>query len=96
MFGYSKVVGDEKRFFSGLKQRLLNNCIQDWDSTIRDKDRYFPYRHAKSVFKPEQYLSLLEKCCFRVRLCQLRLGVFPINNTLHRLSVLEAEIVCFV
>ena len=51
-----------------------------------NKDRYFPYRNVKSIFEPEQYLSALEIYCFRVGLCQLRLGVLPINNNLRRYS----------
>ena len=94
-------VGAEKRYLSELKQRLLDNFIQDWHATIRDEDRYryFPYRHVKSTFESEQYFSVLEIYCFRVGLCQLRLAVFPINNNFHRygtMYLLEAEIVCFV
>ena len=48
-----QAVGEEKKFLSELKLRLLDNFIQDWDATIRDKDRYFPYRHVKSIFEPE-------------------------------------------
>ena len=79
-------VGDEKKFLCELKQRLTDNFIQEWNATIRDKDRYFPYRNVRSIFEPEQYLSALEIYCFRVGLCQLRLGVLPINNNLHRYS----------
>ena len=77
-------VGDGKKFVCELKQRLADNFIQEWDATIRDKERYFPYRNVKSIFEQEQYLSALEICCFRVGLCQLRLGVLPVNNNLHR------------
>ena len=62
-------VGDEKKCVCELKQRLTDNFIQEWGATIRDKDRYFPYRNVKSIFEPEQYLSALEICCFRVGLC---------------------------
>ena len=81
--------GDEKIYLSELKQRLLDNFIQDWHATIRDEDRYryFPYRHVKSTFESEQYFSVLEIYCFRVGLCQLRLGVLPSNNNLHRYNV---------
>ena len=47
-------IGDEKRFLSELKQRLLGNFIQEWDAAIRDKDGYFPYRHVKYIFESEQ------------------------------------------
>ena len=79
-------VGDEKTCLCELKQRLTDNFIQEQNAAIRDKDRYFPYRNVKSVFEPEQYLSALEIYCFKVGLCQLRLGVLPINNNLHRYS----------
>ena len=79
--------GDEKIYLSELKQRLLDNFIQDWHATIRDEDRYFPYRHVKSTFESEQYFSVLEIYCFRVGLSQLRLGVLPVNNNLRLYSV---------
>ena len=53
-------VGDENKFLCELKQRLTDNFIQEWNATIRDKDRYFLYRNVKSIFEPEQYLSALE------------------------------------
>ena len=80
--------GDKKRFLSELKQKLLDNFIQEWDATIRDKDGYFPYRNVKFIFELERYLSVLEMYCFRVGLCQLRLGVLPISTNFHRYSVL--------
>jgi hypothetical protein len=79
-------VGNEKKFLSEFKQRLSDNFVQEWNATIRDKDRYLPYRNFKTMFEPEQYLSLLDIYCFRVGLCQLRLGVLPINNNLQRYS----------
>ena len=76
-----------KRFLSNTETEILDNFIQDWNATIRDEDRYFPYRHVKFIFEPEQYLSVLEIYCFKVGLCQLRLGVLPVNNSLDRYSV---------
>ena len=89
-------VGDENTFLCELKQRLTDNFIQEWNATIRDKDRYFPYRNVKSIFEPAQYLSALEIYCFRVGLCQLRLGVLPINNNLHRYSACAIQRNCVV
>ena len=37
-------VGDENNFVCKLKQRLTDNFIHEWNATIRDKDRCFPYR----------------------------------------------------
>ena len=87
-------VGDEKKFVCELKQRLTEKIIQEWDATIRDKDRYFPYRTVKSISEPEQYFSALEIYCFRVGLCQPRLGVLPINNNLHRYSACAIQRKC--
>ena len=89
-------VGDEKIFLCELKQRLTDNFIQEWNATIRDKDRYFPYRNVRSIFEPEQYLSAPEIYCFRVGLCQLRLRVLPINNNLHRYSNCAIQRNCVV
>ena len=83
-----------KYFLCELKQRLPDNFIQEWNATIRNKDRYFPYRNVKSIFEPEQYLSALEIYWFRVGLCQLRLGVLPINNNLHRYSACAIQRNC--
>ena len=82
-----KRVGDEKRFLSELKQRRLDNFIQERNAAIRNKDRYFPRRSVKSIFGYEQYFSVLEIYCFRVGLSQLRHGVLPVNNNLRLYSV---------
>ena len=52
---------------------------------------YFPYCNVKSIFEPEQYLSAL-----RVGLCQMRLGVRPINNNLYRCSACAIQRNCVV
>ena len=77
-----------------MKQRLLYNFVEEWNATIRDKDKYFQYRSVKSIFEAEQYLSVLEIYCFRVGLCQLRLGVLPTDNNLQRYSVFAQNINC--
>ena len=64
------------------------------NATIRNKDRYVPYCNVTSIFEPEQYLSALEIYCFRVGLCQLRLGVLPINNNLRRYSACAIQRNC--
>ena len=50
-----------------MKQRLTDIIVQEWNAINQDKDRYFPYRSVKSIFEPEQYLSILEMKCLRVR-----------------------------
>ena len=37
-----QVVREEKTFLGELKRRLMDNFIQEWNATIRDKDRDFP------------------------------------------------------
>ena len=46
-------VGNEKKILSELKQSL-SNIIHEWNVTIKDKDRYFPYHSIKSIFEPAQ------------------------------------------
>ena len=87
---------NKKKFVCELKQRLTDNFIQEWNATIRDKDRHFPYRNVKSTFEPEQYLSALQIYCCRVGLYQLRLCVLPINNNLHRYSAFGIQRNCVV
>ena len=84
-------VGDEKRFLSELKQRLLDNFIQEWKATIRGKDGIF-HTAVLNLYLNWNNTSL----CLQVRLCQPRLGVFQINDNLHRYSAFATEIVPFV
>ena len=53
-------IGDENNVLTEFKQRLTDIIVQKWNATIRNKDRYFPYRSVKSIFEPEKYLSVLE------------------------------------
>ena len=53
-------VGDENNVSTEFKQRFTDIIVQKRNATIRDKVRYFPYRSVKSIFEPEQYLSVLE------------------------------------
>ena len=50
-----------------LQQSFTDIIVQEWNAINQDKDRYFPYRSVKSIFEPEQYLSILEMKCLRVR-----------------------------
>ena len=55
------------QIFRGHKGHVHFSVILFSTVKNRDKDRYFPYRSVKSIFEPEQYLSILEMKCFRVR-----------------------------
>ena len=46
-------VEDEKIILSELKQSL-SDIIHEWNVTIKDKDRYFPYYSIKSIFELAQ------------------------------------------
>jgi len=79
-------VGDVKKFLSIFKQRLIDMFIQEWSGTVRDRDRYQPYRSFKTIFVKESYVLDMENYCFRVAITQLRFNVFPLNNNVHRYS----------
>ena len=52
------------------------------------------YRSFKDVFGKEKYLFSIDIYCFRVALTQVRLGVLPLNNNLHRYSENPVERIC--
>ena len=83
-------VGDENKFLCELKQRLRDNFIQEWNATIRDKDRYFPYRNVKSIYEPEKYLSALEIYCFRVGFANCDLVCYQLT------TIFIATVLCIV
>ena len=87
-------VGDEKKFACELKQRLIDNFIQEWNAATRDKDRYFPNRNVKSIFEPQQYLSALEIYCFRVDIVPSAIWSATNNNNLHRYSAFAIQTNC--
>ena len=65
--------------------------IHEWSGTVRDKDRYEIYRSFKTIFEKEKYISNTVIDCFRVAVSQARFGVLPLNNNLHRYSVLSLD-----
>ena len=83
-------VGD-KNFLRSFKQRLVDMFIQEWSGAVRDKDRYENYRSFKTIFEKEKYISNTDIYCFRVAVSQARFGVLPLNNNLHRYSVLSLD-----
>ena len=87
-------VGNDFGFLKVNWSKDSDNFVPEWNATIREKDRYLPYHSDKIIFEPEKYISLLDIYCFRVGLCTFRLGVLPINNTLHRYSLCPAKRKC--
>ena len=52
------------------------------------------YRSFKTIFEKEKYISNTDIYCFRVAVSQARSGVLPLNNNLHRYSVLSLDRNC--
>ena len=82
----SQGVGNVKSFLRAFKQRLIDIYTQDWFSAMRNKERYELYTSFKLIFETEKYFTNVDIYCFRVALSQLRMGVLPLNNNLHRFS----------
>ena len=77
-------VGDVKMFISVFRQRLCDMFIQEWSSTIENRDRYIQYRSIKTVFEPELFVTTLVKFQMRTVYAMLRAGMFPVNANLAR------------
>ena len=87
-------VGDKNSFSRSSKQKLVDMFIQEWSGAVRDKDRYEIYRPLETIFEKEKYISNTDIYCFRVAVSQARFGVLPLNNNLHRYSVLSLDRNC--
>ena len=86
-FGYAWVqqgVGCERSFISILKQRLKDNFLQEWESSVYQKDMYARYRSFKSMFQAELYFKWLDITCFRDGVIKLRMGTLPIKGASFR------------
>ena len=87
----NKTKNNNNTFLRSFKQRLVDMFIQEWSGAVRDKDRYEIYRSFKTIFEKEKYISNTDIYCFRVAVSQARFGVLPLNNNLHRYSVLSRQ-----
>lgn len=79
-------VGNVNSFLKQFKTRLQDIYRQEWHATISERDRYELFSTFKSDFSAEFYVVDIDVYCFRVALSQLRFGVLPINNNMHRYS----------
>ena len=77
-------VRNENEFISALKQRLTDMFIQEWNVSIRDRERYSLYRQLKHDFFSKSYSFKIGIFSFRAAIIQLQLGVLPINNNRFR------------
>jgi len=83
-FGYvllAQSVGCEKTFVCIFKQRLIDMCRQEWNSSIAEKDMYRYHRPFKCVIEPERYFEFVTVKCFRNCLVKLRLGLLPLYSS---------------
>jgi len=86
-FGYAwfnQGVGCERSFVSLFKQRLKDNYMQEWSSSIMEKDIFSTYRLFKTQFESEKYFDFIDLRCFRDGLIKLRVGVLPINGSVFK------------
>ena len=79
-------VGSINRFLSAFKQRMVDVFIQEWSTSIREKERYSMYRSFVREFGNVHYLLDIDVYCFRIAFTQIRMGVLPINVNLQRYS----------
>jgi hypothetical protein len=82
-------VGCIRSFLVLFKQRMVDNFIQDWDSSINEKDMYLNYRLFKPVFGCESYFDFMDVKRFRDCFVKLRLGVLPIGASHFRRTLYE-------
>lgn len=89
-FGYvwiQQSVGCENGFVKIFKQRIKDTHIQEWDSSVKEKEKYQNYRTFKHLFRTENYLDFIHIKSFRDCLIKLRLGVLPLKASSFRLDV---------
>ena len=70
-------VGDEKAFLKEFKERVLSLYRQEWDNSVRTKERFTFYSTFKSSLSLAPYLNQLKHIKARNFLIRLRLGVSP-------------------
>ena len=87
-------VGDVRMFVNVFKQRLVDMFTQEWSGSLRNSNRYDVYRSFKTVFEREKYLTAFQATYFRAAVTQVRFGVLPINNNLHRYSIAPEDRNC--
>jgi hypothetical protein len=87
-------VGQINVFLKVFKQRLCDIFYQEWSATITTKDRYATYKMIKREFCASNYLLDVDIYCFRVAITQIRLGVIPLNNNMHRYSDNQQNKLC--
>ena len=80
-------VGDEKAFLKEFKERVLSLYRQEWDNSIRTKERFIFFSTFKSFLSLAPYLNELKHIKARNFLIRLRLDVSPLRT--HKLRYCE-------
>ena len=71
----AKGTQNEKAFVKHLKDKLIENFIDNWKTKLMNSDRFFTYRIFKSDFGREFYLDDLTIKRFRDCMIRFRLGI---------------------
>ena len=79
----NQVVGDERTFLKEFKERVISLYRQEWDNSIRAKERITFYSSFKSSLSLAPYLNEQKHIKARNFLIRLRLGVSPLRT--HKL-----------
>ena len=53
-------VGNEKQFMSLFKQRVKDNHLQEWYSSVNEMSKLECYSKFKNMFEMEKYLSVID------------------------------------
>ena len=77
-------VGDEKAFLREFKERLVSFCKQEWNNSLRTKQRFTVCSIFKSSFSLAPYLYELKHIKVTNFFNRLRLCVSPLRT--HKLS----------
>ena len=83
IFLVNQGVGDLRAFLKEFKERVLSLYRQEWDNSIRTKERFIFYSTFKSFLSLAPYLNELKHIKARNFLIRLRLDVSPLRT--HKL-----------
>ena len=86
--------GDEKRFCTEMKERLISSFCFNWQNHLDSSARLNVYSSIKRHFGKEKYITCLWRLLYRNALGQFRMGVSQINVHKFRFSTTEDHFVC--
>jgi len=69
-------IGDSDCFLAIFKQRLRDNLVQDWQSSLHTNSKCSTYKHYKSMLDVEKYLSFDLPLHLRTSLAKFRCNNF--------------------